>query len=483
MSRPADTTQDAPSSDVPRPGAAGRLWRRVDGAAGGLAADLGLYALSALFAWSTASGSTLASHRAWGAVAVWGYLAATVLTLALLALRLRPAPPHPAPPHAAAPRAARQDRPTCLAHGRKCAQDTPECQASRTITDGSGGSGGVGAVAGVAGRAWTTAGVWVAVAVVPLVVQAVQRAGGALGRAQEEVLVVEESARRLLDSGTPYLGRDGIAALPEPLLGYTPYQPGMAVFGLPRALFGTAWWTDARVWFAMATAAALLLAARLLRDGTPSRDALLVRAVQAATVLPLCALTLATGGDDLPVLALCLLAFALAARARFGWSGIAMGAAAAMKLLAWPVALVLGAYAVVRRSGGRYAAGAAGLPVLALIPALLADSAAFVENVIRFPTGHGLVTSPAASPLLGWLIARHVPGGRTVALLLLLLAGLAIGLWLLRRPPHDAGAAALISATGLLTAIVLMPSTRFGYLLYPVAFALWALPLRPPPPR
>ena len=36
-----------------------------------------------------------------------------------------------------------------------------------------------------------------------------------------------------------------------------------------------------------------------------------MRAVQAATVLPICALTLATGGDDLPVLALCLLALAL----------------------------------------------------------------------------------------------------------------------------------------------------------------------------
>ncbi|MEV4412446.1 glycosyltransferase 87 family protein [Catellatospora sp. NPDC049609] len=437
----------------------------MDRAAGGLAADLCLYALSALFAWSTATGSTLTSHRAWGALAAWGYAAATLAVLTQLALRHRPAS-RPA-----------EDHPTCPADGRKSAQDTPVCQASRTITDGADRAGGP---EGVGARAWVTVGAWVAVAVVPLIVQAVQRAGGAAGRAQEEVLVVEESARRLLDSGTPYLGRDGIAALPEPLLGYTPYQPGMAVFGLPRAVFGVAWWTDARVWFALVTALAVLLAARLLRDGTPAQDALLVRAAQAASVLPLCALTIATGGDDLPVLALCLLAFACAARGRFGWSGLAMGAAAAMKLLAWPVALVLGAYAVVRRSTGRYAAGAAGLPVLALVPALLVEPAAFVENVVRFPTGHGLVTSPAASPLLGWLIARHVPGGRTVALVLLLLAGLAIGLWLLRRPPRDAGTAALITATGLLAAIILMPSTRFGYLLYPAALALWSLPLRAP---
>ncbi|MEU7824085.1 glycosyltransferase 87 family protein [Catellatospora sp. NPDC049133] len=445
-------------------GTPGRIWRSLDLAAGGLAADLGLYALSALFAWSTAAGSTLASHRAWGAVAVWGYAAATLAVLIQLLLRRRA-----------------HDHSTCRAGGSKRAQDTHECQATPTILTGAvrdRTARGSGEVA----RAWVTVGAWVAVTLVPLVAQAVARAGGMSGRAQEEVLVVEESARRLLDTGTPYLGREGIAALPEPLLGYTPYQPGMAVFGLPRAVFGDSWWTDARIWFALVTVLVVALAARLLRDGSTTRDALLVRAVQAATVLPLCALTLATGGDDLPVLALCLLAFALAARDRFGWAGVAIGAAAAMKLLAWPVALVLGAYALVRRSGGRYAVGAAGLPLLTLAPALLVDPAAFVENVIRFPTGHGLVTSPAASPLLGYLIAQHVPGGRLVALALLALAGLAVGLWLLRRPPRDAGAAALITATGLLAAIILLPATRFGYLLYPAALALWSLPLRPPPP-
>src|SRR6185437_5133229 len=137
-----------------------------------------------------------------------------------------------------------------------------------------------------------------------LVVQAVQRAGGRTGRAQEEVLVVEHMGERLIAGGTPYLGPDAIAALApgDRLMGYSPYQPGMAVFGVPRALAGDFWWTDARVWFAVAAVAALVAAVRITRD---------VRATQAATVLPLCALTLATGGDDLPVLALCLLALAL----------------------------------------------------------------------------------------------------------------------------------------------------------------------------
>ena len=42
------------------------------------------------------------------------------------------------------------------------------------------------------------------------------------------------------------------------MLGYSPYQPGMAIFGVPRAVLGDHWWTDARVWFAAATVAALL---------------------------------------------------------------------------------------------------------------------------------------------------------------------------------------------------------------------------------
>ena len=67
----------------------------------------------------------------------------------------------------------------------------------------------------------------------------------------------------------------------------------------------------------------------------------MLRGVQAATVLPVCALTLTTGGDDLPVLALCLLALALCARERFGAAGVAAGLAGALKLFAWPVILVL----------------------------------------------------------------------------------------------------------------------------------------------
>jgi hypothetical protein len=396
--------------------------------------DLALYALSAVFALVTALTSTLLPHRAWGAVAAWGYLAAALLVYLVQ----------------------RRDL-----------------------------------------LAWAT---WGEVALLPVVIQSVQRAGGRTDRAQEEVLVVEHMGESLLHSGTPYLSRTEIAAIPldERLLGYRPYQPGMSIFGLPRALAGDHWFTDARIWFAITTLVTLGAAVTLLRSSNPSAvrptrplskllrpaalvsqakapvSPALVRAIQAATVLPVTALTLATGGDDIPVLALCLLALALAATGRPGWSGLAVGAAAACKLFALPVVAVLVVLAVVTGTWRRLLPGALGLPLLALLPPLLVDPDALIENVLRFPLGHGLVTSPAQSPFPGYLISQALPGGRYIAAGLLVSAAAVIGILLLRRPPRTAHTAALFCGYGLLAAILLMPTTRFGYLLYPAALLLFA---------
>src|SRR5215475_14081866 len=293
----------------------------------------------------------------------------------------------------------------------------------------------------------------------------------------------------------------------------------MALYGLPKAWAGTAWWTDARVWFTATLVIAIVWAVWMLRSparlsGTRSaaapessaaaessaadrRDAALVRAVQSATVFPICALTIATGGDDLPVLALSLLALAFGARGRHVAAGVTIGIAGALKLFAWPVALILIALAAATgrravRDHGRSllsaadwrsalgcAIGAIGIPVLALVPAFAVNNDAAVENVIRFPLGRGIVQSPAASPFPGHLIADNVPGGHTIATVLLVAAAVAIACVLIWRPPLDAGAASAIAAWGLLVAILLIPSTRFGYLLYPVAYACWVPALRP----
>jgi hypothetical protein len=400
---------------------AGQTIERIDRAAGGLAVDIGLYAASAVFAGLTALTATLPPHGAWGRVAVIGYAAATALAVAQLIAR-------------------------------------------RSAT------------AGVAARGGLAIATFVATTAVPLMMQAVQRAGGRLDRAQEEVGVVEGGGARLWHSGTPYLSHDAIFSLPpgQRLDAYMPYQPGMALFGLPRAMFGVHWWTDARVWFALVFIAAVTGALALLRTSPPAS---LVRAVQGAAVIPIVALTLAVGGDDLPVLGLCLLALALAARDRFGWSGVAVGVAGALKLFAWPVALVLLAYAITRgrRPAVRMALGAVGLPILALIPAFAVNAAAAYENVVRFALLGDIkgIESPAASPFPGHLIAAYAPGGRHVATGLLVLAALGIGVYLVRRPPRTAAAAATVSAWGLLIAILLISATRFGYLLYPLAYATW----------
>jgi hypothetical protein len=112
---------------------------------------------------------------------------------------------------------------------------------------------------------------------------------------------------------------------------------------------------------------------------------------------------------------------------------------------------------------------------------VLVDADAAAENVLRFPLGRGLVDSPAQSPFPGHLVATGLPGGRAMAAGLLVAAGVAIAVLLVRRPPRTASSAALFCASGLLAAILLMPSTRFGYLLYPAAFAAWAPALRGAP--
>ncbi len=398
--------------------------QRADAAAGGLAVDIGLYLASTVFAALTSKNVTLPPHGTWGRLAVFGYAAATVLALGqALARRSR----------------------------------------FRSLTS-------------TTYRAALTVATFAATALFPLIVEAVQRAGGRTDRAQDEVVVIEAAGTRLWHTGTPYLGHAAIQALPpaDRLDAYLPYQPAMALYGLPRAIFGVHWWTDARVWFAATLIAALVAAVLLLRRISPAPA--LLRAVQAATVLPICALTIATGGDDMVILGFCVLAFAYAARERFTAAGIAVGVAGAMKLFAWPVALVLLALAATRgaRVARRYALGAIGLPIVVLIPAFLVDRGAAIENVVKFPLGLTGVASPAASPFPGHLLAVGVPGGKTIATALLVLAAAAIGRWLLRRPPGSARDAAIVSACGLIAAIALIPATRFGYLLYPVAYAVWA---------
>jgi len=396
--------------------------------AGGAVGDVVLYAASALLAAGLAAVTIYHGHRVWGLCSVAAYLGGAVATLAV---RARGAATH-------------------------------------------------------RNRMAIAAGVFAVSALVPLVVLVVQRVHGVPWSAQPEVDVVERMARLLLDTGTPYADLDALGRAVD-FRDYAPYLPVMAVLGIPGALTGdtgvAAALTDARLVFAAVAAGLILLALRLVR-GTGATAPLPVRAVQLVAVLPATTLTLATGGDDLPVLALLVLAIAGCHLGRPGLAGVAGGVALAMKLTAAPVLLVL-AIAMAQspaRAGGRRVARFVGSVVAVaaalVLPSLLVAPAALVEHVIGFPAGLTGVESPAASPLPGYLLAQTGGPGRMVALAALAVAAVAILVWVLRRPPRTAAEAAERAAAGLVVAMLLMPSTRYGYLVYPLVLTGSAIALR-----
>ena len=284
--------------------------------------------------------------------------------------------------------------------------------------------------------------------------------------AQPEVWVVERSARLLLADGTPYpdLGLLGRPPHPDD---YTPYGPAMTVFGLPRALFGDGPFTDSRVAFAVVTVLAVVLALRVM--GWPKVP---VVAAQLAAISPLTLLTMVVAGDDIPVIALIVLAAALAFRASPVWAGVVLAVVINMKLTALP-ALAVVAVAIVAARGRRAMLIFFGTVVtttaVLVIPVLSVDPHSFVEHVVLYPAGLGEAGSPAASPLPGHLIAQLGPAGHAVSLALLALAACAIATWLVVRPPRDPADVVLRTAAGLGTAIILAPATRWGYLVYPLA--------------
>ncbi|MFB7379153.1 glycosyltransferase 87 family protein [Kitasatospora purpeofusca] len=322
------------------------------------------------------------------------------------------------------------------------------------------------------------------------------------GQGQSEVAVIERSGELLLRHGTPYL------AEPRTVAEYTPYLPGMALFGLPRALFGTDGWParvagDARLWCAAAflgCLAAAVLPTRLRpgrpgRLGRPGRAASVTAAlpgvlpVAALVASPVVALPLCVSGVDLPLTGLCVLALALAGRARPVTAGWALALACALKWTAWPAVAV--AVALLAATGGRRAAlraavtAAAGTAALVL-PSALRSPGPLLQQVFAFPTGRGDLPTPASSPLPGRLLADLGPAGWYAVLALLLLAGAAVALSLVRRPPLDTRAAADRLALGLALAFLLAPAGRFGYLALPALLVLLPrlahLPRAPRPP-
>ncbi|MFJ3826567.1 glycosyltransferase 87 family protein [Streptomyces sp. NPDC090046] len=312
------------------------------------------------------------------------------------------------------------------------------------------------------------------------------------GQGQSEVTVIERSGRLLLESGRLYVDRP--AAVQE----YTPYLPGMALLGVPRALLGggDGWVVrllgDARIWCAAALFGCLWAARRLLGGGPvrllgsgPVR--LLgggpVRLLPVLVASPVVALPLAVSGVDLPLAGLCCLALAAAAAGRPVLAGAALAGACALKWTALPAVAVAVALLAACR-GGRPAVRcglvAAGGTALLVLPGALLQPAELWHQVFAFPTGRAQVPTPASSPLPGHLLAELGPWGWYLTVGLLLAGGLAVALSLFARPPRTVVAAADRLALGLTLAFLLAPAGRFGYLALPLLLVVWARSVTPP---
>jgi hypothetical protein len=327
--------------------------------------------------------------------------------------------------------------------------------------------------------------------VVPLCLEVVWASqGNAAQHVQPEVLVVERAGSRAAHGHNPYrvIDRNGhivVHQSAEPTYElYYPYLPGMVVFGFSSVSGGPthnrveAQLTDARIQFLVFTLLVTLVALSRIRPPSDART----RALQFLTVLPTAALPLATGGDDMPVVALMLLGLVGLQRRRPVLAGLALGAASSLKFTAWPL-LVLAAWGATdlhrRRAVGRYALGVLVVVVPIVAPFAIGNPTAFVDNVIRYPLGLAGVSSPAASALPGHILIAIWPSIHRPYVVVAGLLGLAVLAWhLRRRPPVDAAGVATLCGWVMTAAVLLAPATRVGYLLYPANLFVWGWMLR-----
>jgi hypothetical protein len=326
-------------------------------------------------------------------------------------------------------------------------------------------------VAAVAALAWRSRGIDLALLV---------SVGGALvapllwnattGSRQPEVTVIQRSAGQLVRHLSPYQSAATLAAIHNPNA-YNPYLPVMSLFGVPRALFGPGAMTDPRVWFGLA----FLIIFGLALAAVGARHVVRWTLFIAAT--PIIAFELAVGGTDVPILALMCLGLALLwRRPRHVLAGLAIGIAAAAKATAWPAVVVISVLIAVRdgrRPMLHFLAATIAACAALVGPVAVLWPAALVANTIMFPLGLASIKSAAVSPLPGHLIAQTGPAGHAIAITALVLAGAAIAVSLVVRPPRDVPSATWRLIIGLTLMFLLAPATRFGYFIYPAALLVW----------
>ena len=291
------------------------------------------------------------------------------------------------------------------------------------------------------------------------------------GLAQPELRIITEGAQRFIAYGSPY------PSDPLSLDAMTPYLPAMFLFGIPRALGLNGPSGDPRLWIGATLLGVLVWITTDRPLGATPADRRVERSNLALFLsFPLVALTLSVSAIDIPMCAASVLALDCYRRRHFVATGFLSGLALAMKPTALFLVVALAAAMLRRgpRSGLRpYLLSAVSTFGAAVIAPLLLDAHAMWVNTVAFPAGLTAISSPAQSPLPGVLLAEHLPGGPTIARVLLLIAigGGCFFIW--RSAPKTVAGISRQTAIALCVAICAAPNSRVGYFVYPLA--LWAM--------
>jgi hypothetical protein len=420
--------------------------------------DAILYALSAVFALITIVGSSLALYRQWAELAIapfiFGAVASGVSAL-VVARRAR--------------------------NGGRTGDAAGSVDAAVSGDAAGTGERTTGRRQWVARIAIATV-VFVGATAIPLGLEILWRSDGDPGsHVQPEVTVIERGGQEIFKGKDPYHevtnpdGKIVYHARGESTVdAFLPYLPIMTVFGIPSERKHDIGLTDARIFFSLAT----LLVAAIALWLCPADGRRKMRALQVIAILPTAALPLATGGDDMVVVAFLLLAMVLAQRRQPFASGLVLGIVSAMKFTAWPLA-ALALFAARNRKGERR-------PLTMFLGMLVVAGPvvgwyalqgpwAFFDNVVLFPLGLSGVKSPAASPLPGHLIVSAFPFlHRALPVVVGIVGGLLLAWYLYRRPPQTPSQVCKVAGVVMAVITLLAPATRIGYLLYPINFFVWA---------
>ena len=322
----------------------------------------------------------------------------------------------------------------------------------------------------------------VGVVVLPLALETHWRQNnGGHGYAQPEVSVIERSANNVVKGTDPYTvdvknGKvvNSIRGLPT-YESFFPYFPLMSVFGLPDAITHRGYGlTDARIVMSLLTIVIGSLALMLFRAKREQK----LRIAQVLLALPTSAIFLATGGDDMPILALMFLGVVALQRKQIYLSAISIGIASAMKLTAWPIAL--GSLLVLRNKEFKgmwkhFVTVCTVIVTATILPFVFKAPHAFFANVFAFPLGLSGVSSPAASALPGHILAtwwhpfRHIlPAGT------MLIGGYFMASYLKKHWPLTLSKMLSLLGTCFLVLMSVSSATRFGYIIYPINLYLWS---------